>query len=221
MKLIRSCKTNLLTQKFGVSKVCAKLDSNGKAIAPNYILTHKYKGSCPAGYTDLYKIFGLDGHNGWDWGAEHGEEIRWDCLDCDGMVDNLHTDSSGGLGVSIHTEDADGIIRHLFWHLKGFACKPGQVLSTGDLIGYADNTGKSTGTHLHRGIKKGIKSKYGNVITDPAYYNNGFKGAVDIGPYFSENIYVMDYLMRMKGRLDFIQRIIYSLNKILKAFKGR
>jgi murein DD-endopeptidase MepM/ murein hydrolase activator NlpD len=34
-------------------------------------------------------------------------------------------------------------------HLSGFAVRPGQYVSRGDVVGYIGTTGSSTGCHLH------------------------------------------------------------------------
>ena len=62
--------------------------------------------------------------------------------------------------------------------------KPGQLVKAGDIIGYADNTGASTGDHLHFGIKPVYKGE-----KDWEWWNaeqeNGFKGAIDPDPFFN------------------------------------
>ena len=182
---MRSIKTNFLTQRFGENKV------------------------------PFYKDMGMNGHNGWDWASRDGEKIYWDCTDCEGKVLALHTDRSGGLGVDIITTDKDGTFKHRFWHLKNFKCKPGDVLGTGDLIGQADNTGLSTGAHLHRGLKrvKQLKSgKYINIDQD-----NGYFGGTDIEPYFFKNIYVKDYVINLTGQVTILTKVVYLIKQFLKT----
>lgn len=187
MKLVRPLKRNLCSQKFGENKV------------------------------SFYKDIGMAGHNGIDWSADDGDEIRWECTDCEGIVLDNHIDRYGGLGVKVLSQDTDGNFKHLFWHLKDFSCKPGQVLSTGDLIGHADNTGRSTGTHLHRGLKRVEKNKYG--IWRNMDGSNGYYGGINIEPYIIENIYVKDYLNQLGEQLSWIQQMVDKIRKLIASLK--
>jgi len=45
----------------------------------------------------------------------------------------------------------------LYGHLSRFAVRPGQKIKRGDIIGYAGNTGSSTGPHLHYEVIKNGK----------------------------------------------------------------
>ena len=45
----------------------------------------------------------------------------------------------------------------LYGHLSRFAVRPGQKINRGDIIGYAGNTGSSTGPHLHYEVIKNGK----------------------------------------------------------------
>lgn len=45
----------------------------------------------------------------------------------------------------------------LYGHLSRFAVRPGQRIKRGDIIGYAGNTGSSTGPHLHYEVIKNRK----------------------------------------------------------------
>ncbi len=127
----------------------------------------------------FYKSYGMLGHNGWDWTAKDGEPIYWDCSS-KGIVMDCHIDRNGGWGVRVITSDDNKTgFKHLFWHLKEFKCQAGQTLETGDIIGLADNTGNSTGTHLHRGLKPVKDTNLGWRNAEP---NNGYCGGVDIEP---------------------------------------
>lgn len=49
-------------------------------------------------------------------------------------------------------------ISTLYAHLKRFAIKSGDLVTQGQIIGYADSTGWSTGPHLHFGVYLGVKA---------------------------------------------------------------
>ena len=185
MKLARPVKKSLLSQGFGVSG------------------TQEY-------LIPLYNKYGLKAHNGWDWVTKSGSEVRFEALDCYGKVTHTISDESFGNYVIIITEDKDGCFKHIYGHLKSFSCKPGDILQSGDLIGLADNTGVSTGSHLHRGLKEAVL-KGSIYITKNK--DNGYNGAIDIAPYYKKNIYIKDYI-------DILQGQISILKKLIKLFKG-
>ena len=179
-------RTNFVSQKFGP-----------KGTAPTLLA--------------YYQSYGLKGHNGWDWVTKDGEPLYWDC-DIRGEVMDCHIDRNGGWGVRIITQDKDGNFKHLFWHLKEFKCQAGQILESGDLIGLADSTGKSTGHHLHRGIKPVHMTKYGWRNDDN---KNGYYGAIDPAPYFV-NIYIKDYMRMLQNQLSILKKMVGFLKKIIQ-----
>lgn len=143
-----------------------------------------------------YTSLGLQGHNGIDLRAYHGQPIY-----------AAHTgtafyqiDSSGGHGVVIRTnvpyefEDGEAFFKSIYWHLADSAKEPslkspvegnsGMQVKVGDLIGYADNTGLSTGDHLHFGLKpQGVGEGNGDWYN--VAQNNGYLGAIDPSPYLN------------------------------------
>jgi murein DD-endopeptidase MepM/ murein hydrolase activator NlpD len=156
--IYRAVKTNHITQGFGIENTHPSL-------------------------LQKYESFGLKGHSGVDFLAKDGEPIYWDCFDCEGKVVRLSLEPNEGLGVVVMTEDKDGIFQHRFWHLKSIDCKVGQILDSGTLIGHADNTGYSTGTHLHRDLKP-LNNDYSLTLPE-----NGYRGAVNLEYYF-KNIFI-------------------------------
>jgi len=131
----------------------------------------------------------VDGHNGFDFHCSHGQPIY---AAHDGIVLDKHTDSMGGMGIDIRTKDAfeykgeSVYFKTRYWHLKGYAdIGPGSPIKSGEVIGYGDNTGFSTGDHLHFGLKPLKKQLDGTFINlEP---NNGYYGAIDPTPYFPNN----------------------------------
>src|SRR6185312_491101 len=141
-----------------------------------------------------YHQFGLDGHNGLDLQAYHGQPVY---ASHDGTV-TIEVDAHQGHGVVLLSDqqyDYNGsqcYFKTIYWHLCDtdkepnypYPVKDGQKVKRGDLIGYADNTGFSTGDHLHFGLKP-------VAIDEPAFLleniaqNNGYLGAIDPTPYLN------------------------------------
>lgn len=118
-------------------------------------------------YTDL----GLKGHNGLDFSCPTGTPILA-CLD--GVVEYGGQDSSGGIGIYIIHEKEK--LKSIYWHLKYFTVDIGEKVKQGDIIGISDNTGFSTGSHLHFGLKKVEKKGKVWVNVD---LKDGWNGSID------------------------------------------
>lgn len=59
----------------------------------------------------------------------------------------------------------------------------GIQIKRGDLLGYADNTGLSTGDHLHFGLKPVLSANEAPFTWTTVNPNNGYLGAIDPTPY--------------------------------------
>ena len=137
----------------------------------------------------IYQKMGLAGHNGLDYFASDGKPIY---ATHDGRVTFAGYDGSGGLGVVIRTneefESIDGVLSYwksISWHLKKdtLLVTGGQQVVRGQQIAQADNTGMSTGPHLHFGLKP-IANGENNWIWYNLDNQNGYHGAQDPTPYF-------------------------------------
>lgn len=133
-------------------------------------------------YLDKYKEWGLLGHNGQDWPCRDGESVY---AAHDGVVTKVIEETVGisgtrGKGISLKskTKWPSGYLTTIYWHLKDFNVQAGQEVKEGDVIAWADNTGYSTGTHLHFGIKFVDE----NSVTINA--DNGYGGYVNPLPFF-------------------------------------
>jgi murein DD-endopeptidase MepM/ murein hydrolase activator NlpD len=89
-------------------------------------------------------------HTGLDFKMEIGEPIRAIREGTIRVADYENLNS--GKTVFIDTENGTSII---YGHLNDFTVQSGQHVNVGDLLGHAGNTGFSTGSHLHLGLKKG------------------------------------------------------------------
>lgn len=189
MKIFKPLKNTFITQGYG-------LENTAPSMLP------------------LYKKMGLLGHNGWDFSAKDGQPIYWNC-DIAGEVYQHHVDPAGGIGVDIITADEDGTIyKFRNWHLKkGTWIAPiGSRVETGDLICYADSTGRSTGPHDHFGLKPQIIDEQGNYHNK--YQNNGYTGGIDPSPFYKD-IFVGDYMSILQKKLSIIKKLIYLYKKLL------
>lgn len=124
-----------------------------------------------------YSQFGMKGHNGVDWAAPLMTPIY---AVHDGIIQFLTEETNYGTGYGKNIRmyfDEDGVTWDcIYGHLDHYEGLPRQV-KQGDLIGYVDSTGFSTGNHLHFGIRKIING----AVVD---YNNGYFGYIDPEPFF-------------------------------------
>lgn len=157
--------TNYLTQPFGANNACISLDGSRRVIA-------KVNGTCPVGYMGLYESMGMKGHSGEDWILYRGEPIHF-CAEFVGWM-KTEIDPDGGIGVDVISNEPIFNGNHLklrFWHLEKVNGHDKKQVRLGDVIGYGDSTGLSSGDHLHWSVKPCDKN--GNSVDS----NNGFYGA--------------------------------------------
>jgi murein DD-endopeptidase MepM/ murein hydrolase activator NlpD len=82
-------------------------------------------------------------HSGIDIEAKPGQAV---VTTADGVVD--HADWKKGYGKTVIVKHKGGY-ETLYGHLSEIEVKKGQEVKSGDIIGYAGSTGRSTGTHVH------------------------------------------------------------------------
>jgi murein DD-endopeptidase MepM/ murein hydrolase activator NlpD len=116
----------------------------------------------------VYKQFGLAGHNGIDYAVPEGTPI----YACDyGVVEVLNNDKTGyGLHIRIKHDWGVSLYGHLLSALVVRDC----YITRGQVIGRSNNTGFSTGNHLHFGIKiDGVKNPgFGDWLDPKLYFEN-------------------------------------------------
>jgi murein DD-endopeptidase MepM/ murein hydrolase activator NlpD len=116
---------------------------------------------------EIYKQFGRAGHNGIDYGVATGTPV---IAAAGGCVDKTSSDPDG-YGTYLRIDH--GGYYTLYAHLQKIEATRGRSVKQGDLIAYSNNTGFSTGSHLHFELRIPEKKS-----TDyPA-------GEVDPTPYF-------------------------------------
>jgi len=189
--IFRPVKQNFITQSFGIKGTKASLLS-------------------------MYQSLGLIAHNGIDFACQDKVPVYFN-VDGRGTIIGQYIDKNGGLGLDIVTEDKDGKFKHRYWHLHSFKCSVGDIVESGDLIALADNTGLSTGPHVHYGLKPVYLDDKGNYKNTEQ--NNGFWGAIDPAPYF-KNIYIIDHMKILLGTTILLKKqLVGILQKLLKLIK--
>lgn len=98
------------------------------------------------------QVYGSGGHNGVDFRASVGTKLKTalsGTVVAVGNTDDSCPHASYGKWVFVRHNNG---LSTLYAHLSKIKVVPGQVLVTGDLVGYSGNTGYSTGPHLHFGV---------------------------------------------------------------------
>lgn len=109
----------------------------------------------------IYTRFGMPGHEGIDFRALMNTNIY--CC-ADGEVYLVHTNpKSHAYGIHIRVRHKDGY-KTVYGHLAQPLVKQGQQVEAGQVIGKADSTGASTGSHLHLTLKRDGATRRGETI---------------------------------------------------------
>jgi murein DD-endopeptidase MepM/ murein hydrolase activator NlpD len=141
---------------------------------------------------------GLKGHNGEDYACNTGTGV-YACAD--GIVtyaignyaENDKTGYGNLVSLLIPTDEINTYYDVVYGHLLSTTVKAGDEVKAGQLIGLTNNTGFSTGPHLHFGLRKvekraalsGETSRtYLNAVYTLLDYNNGYLGYIDPRPLF-------------------------------------
>jgi murein DD-endopeptidase MepM/ murein hydrolase activator NlpD len=168
---------------------------------------------------ELYKKLGMHGHNGIDFNAVDGEFIY---AAHDGEVVYAGLDGSSGLLVVIrtfdeydYTDNGKAFYKTLYGHLKTGSIRVagGDKVKAGQYIAQADNTGASTGAHLHFGLKPIYPGEQSWEWWNWEQ-NNGYFGAIDPKPYL--NSYVNSY----KGS-DYIAQFGAKKARVMEVAKAQ
>lgn len=141
--------------------------------------------ACPSGYVKLYEFFGMAGHNGTDLMA--GEQPVYAAMA--GDIIEMQAVPARGLGVGVLTREkydfpqGSFYLKLRYWHFKSFQAKVGDYVNVGDILGVSDNTGNSSGNHLHFEGQLFRKDSGGHpsLVTT----NDDYANTINIEPYFN------------------------------------
>ena len=191
-------------QKFGDDLACLDIYTGN-------VLTKSADGVCPAGSIGLYASLGLKGHNGEDLQAGTGQPIY---AAHNGVVISVFNDINSGNTIGIKTleqfdyEGGTAYYKTIYCHLKSFNVKVGDTVKVGDVIGLANSTGKSSGSHLHFGLKPVYLNEDDGVLVN-AEQNNGYYGAIDPAHHWN-GLYSVDVPI-LDAALDVSEKIVSSI----------
>lgn len=165
-----------------------------------------------------YKRFGLAYHNGVDLRTAHGQPV---VASHDGLATYSIDESSGhwvavlGLEKVLAGVYGECYPRTVYLHLCDGAKEPKFIsplykkknvrVRAGDVIGYADNTGFSSGDHLHFGLKP--SDRQGNAL----FPKNGVRGAVDPYPFLEE---APERVENLKKQISLLSTVLALLKKL-------
>lgn len=168
-----------------------------------------------AGDRGLYAAQGMLGHDGLDLAASSWQPVY---ASHDGIVTLTSVDLARGLGVELTTKEprhflgtpyntqGDYYAKTVCWHFAANAVKEGQDVKTGQLLGWADNTGNSSGDHLHFGLYPMLRNEDGTFSV--AFPKNGFYGALSPVEYIASQLTAFE-------KNSFTRRIRYQFADLL------
>lgn len=177
---------------------------------------------------DYYRAHGIDiiGHNGLDLKSFHGQPIY---AAHDGVA-LYEIDNDQGHGVVLMTNekyDYNGnqvYFKTIYWHMCNPSKEPkfasplfnkgATPMKKGDLLGYANSTGFSTGDHLHFGVKP-VQQVGENLFTWGSFEpNNGYRGAIDPTPYFDSPEPIIEELQQK--RVSLLRQALLLAQQVLQ-----
>ncbi len=145
----------------------------GDIFIGNFPVTQGYGGN-----PEAYKQFGLAGHNGIDFGVPDNTQI---ISATNGKVVRVGFDQYG-YGNYLEVWDEAQQCATLYAHLKTIVVQMNDTVIRGQSLAYSDNTGNSTGPHLHFGY---CRTDANGVRTNK---DNGYAGWINPNAYATWDI---------------------------------
>lgn len=205
-----------VNQNFGDNMPCVK----DFGLATQSIVTGADNKTCPVGYDKLYSHFGMSGHNGTDLMAR--EQNLYAAMD--GVVVEKQLVPARGLGLGILSNDILDLGLHgkhylklRYWHLKTMYVEVGDTVKAGQLIGVTNNTGYSSGDHLHFEGQPMDKDAGGHPVL--AFPNGGdgvIASAINIAPWFSTT-----YAKDVPQAISLTQSLVVLLQQIIAQLRPK
>lgn len=121
-------------------------------VHPNSIVTQTF-----ADHVARAKAHGWKNYNGGiDWAIPSGMQVKAAQA---GEVSAVRHDATG-YGVHVRVQHESGYLT-IYGHLMSIQVAVGDEVKAGDVLGQSDNTGNSTGPHLH------FELRHNNIAVDP------------------------------------------------------
>jgi len=137
----------------------------------------------------MYKQYGLAGHNGWDWATPNGTPIiapaDGECIKVAEERDAKGELSGYGRYCKVLCEQNGEYFVVIFGHLQSVEVNKGQKVKKFQLLALSNNTGNSTGPHVHFGIY--LSDAQGNKIESNNYGGYHDPGDTTIIDWVIEN----------------------------------
>jgi hypothetical protein len=126
-------------------------------------------------HPEWYREFGLPGHEGIDYAVPIGTPVY--------AAHDGQTQAAVGTTYGVQVWVTGNGTTTVYAHLS--KARPDGAVKAGDVIGYSGNTGRSTGPHLHFGLKiDGTKSSYKDWLDPELYFSpvtsENFPGRVSL-----------------------------------------
>ena len=139
---------------------------------------------------DIYGQWGLKGHNGIDYGIPNDTPLY--APHSGKIIEAVYDKEGYGWYLKIENEIEGSVLAHM----RKFEVGLGDEIVEGQLIGYSNNSGWSTGPHLHWGYYR-----------HPRNRNNGYNGFIDQIPYIDTQPTYSD---------EYIKQVIEDRENLLK-----
>lgn len=132
-----------------------------------------------------YSQFNLKGHNGLDIAAPKSTPVL---AVHDGNMEHFQDDNGYGINARVFFDDPENPGQRFeitYGHFEKYEGGARDV-KRGEVIGYVDSTGFSTGNHLHFGVRKWNQNGILN-------YDNGYLGGLDPLTYLKPRAFLVGY----------------------------
>lgn len=162
----------------------------------------KFRVTAPYGeFTEIHPR----GHSGVDIGMPIGTPLQ---SVQPGVVDKVvdFGDKNIGRGVLIRFEDGT---TGIYGHMKTVVVDKGQHVDPGQLLGYSGSTGRSTGPHLHFGLKDTMTGEF----LDPSSYIDSLQHTGQVQEFLAS----LPHAPVMESFPDMVAHHAHSLSQYLQT----